>query len=282
MSKSDNSVRIEIDGKPFTEYHFQGERPYFFPVIGPSGENVTRNWPLNDSNPNDQKDHPHHKGLWFTHGDVNGHDFWHKDKIVQTASNLKSVDKKQVLETKNNWVAQDGSIVCNDTREHSFSAGKNWRAIDFKVTIHASNGKVVFKDTKEGSMAIRLAPTLRVKGKVAKGKIENSEGVKNGNTWGKRAKWVNYSGPLNDKNVGVVIFDHPQNPRHPTWWHVRDYGLFAANPFGASYFEKKPKGTGDLVIEANKSQTFHWRILVYQGQLKKEQIEKHFKTFAGK
>jgi hypothetical protein len=81
-------------------------------------------------------------------------------------------------------------------------------------------------------------------------------------TWGKQAPWCDYSGPVDGKTLGVAIFDHPSNPRHPTWWHVRDYGLFAANPFGVHDFEKKPQGTGDLKVEAGKSITFKVQVLL--------------------
>jgi len=73
------------------------------------------------------------------------------------------------------------------------------------------------------------------------GTIINAEGVKNTAAWGKRSTWVDYHGPKDGKVYGVAIFDHPSNPRHPTWWHVRDYALFAANPFGKHDF-REPQG----------------------------------------
>src|SRR5262249_47774002 len=127
---------------------------------------------------------------------------------------------------------------------------------DFEITIHASNGEVTLGDTKEGSMAMRLAETMRLKqpkGKAGEGHIVNSEGVRDEQTWCKRADWVDYYGPVDCKIMGVAIFDHPENPRHPTTWHVRDYGLFAANPFGLHDFEKKPADIGNLVIPTGKS-----------------------------
>ena len=115
-------------------------------------------------------------------------------------------------------------------------------------------------------MAVRLAETMRVKGKVGHGHIVNSAGVRDGDTWGKRADWCDYYGPVDGKTVGIAMFDHPENPRHPTWWHVRDYGLFAANPFGQHDFEKLPdKAAGDLVVPAGKSITFRYRFYLHEG-----------------
>jgi hypothetical protein len=152
--------------------------------------------------------------------------------------------------------------------------------MDFEVTVHASHGRLTFGDTKEGSMAIRLASTMRLEGKVGQGHIINSAGDKDGTTWGKRAAWCDYYGPVDGEVVGVAIFDHPDNPRHPTWWHVRGYGLFAANPFGVSYFEKKPKGTGDLVVPAGESVTFKWRFYFHKGDEKAGNVAEHYREYA--
>ena len=112
--------------------------------------------------------------------------------------------------------------------------------MDFEITLKASNGELTFGDTKEGTMAVRLAETMRLKGKAGQGHIVNSAGVRDGQTWGKRAEWCDYYGPVEGRTVGIAIFDHPKNPRHPTWWHVRDYGLFAANPLASTTSRASP------------------------------------------
>ena len=132
-------------------------------------------------------------------------------------------------------------------------------------------------------MAVRVAETMRLNGKVGRGHIVNSTGAQDAAAWGKRADWCDYYGPVEGKTVGIAIFDHPQNPRHPTWWHVRDYGLFAANPFGVHDFEKKPAGTGNLIIPAGKSVTFRYRIVLHEGDEKQAGIAGLYKDFtAGK
>ena len=122
---------------------------------------------------------------------------------------------------------------------------------------------------------------MQLGGKVGKGHIINSEGVTGNDTWSKRADWVDYYGPVKGEIVGVAIFDHPDNPRHPTWWHVRDYGLFAANPFGIHDFEKKPAGAGDLVIPAGQSVTFKYRFFFHKGDEKQGKVAEHYRDYAG-
>ena len=236
---------IEIDRELFTAYYYRDvPRPYLYPVIGPSGDPVIRHWPMKKGK-HEEHDHLHHRSLWFTHGEVNGEDFWSEGKtaakiVHRNFETINSGNEQANIVANNDWVGFEGNVVCTETRTVSFLEQSDSRCIDFDITIHASHGPVTFGDTKEGSMAIRLAPTMRLKGKVGQGHIVNSEGVRDEQTWGKRSAWCDYYGPVNDQMVGVAIFDHPNNPRHPTWWHVRDYDLFAANPFGVHDFEKKP------------------------------------------
>jgi hypothetical protein len=281
------SLVVEIDGKLFTEYCFMDvPRPYFYPVIGPTDAAVIRHWPMKEGVPNEEHDHPHHKSLWFTHGSVNGVDFWadgdNKGKIVhEQFTEVSSGPRVGVIVARNKWVAPDGKVVCTDERTHRFYNRQNDRIMDFEVTIRATNGKVTFGDTKEGSLGIRLAPTMQAQGKVAQGHIINSDGLREeAGAWGKRAAWCDYYGPVNDQMVGVAIFDHPDNPRHPTWWHVRAYGLFAANPFGQHDFEKKPAGIGDLVIPDRRNVTFRWRFYIHKGDATEGKVADHYREYA--
>lgn len=278
-----DTVRVKLDGQLFTVYHYaDADRPYFYPLVAPTGDNITRHWPMKSDHPDEQHDHPHHRSLWFTHGDVNGLDFWadgRGPKVVLTRLELQSGVERGILVAEHEWRAKDGQVVCTDMRTHTISTAGESRIIDFEITLKASHGKVVLGDTKEGSMAFRTAPSLRHKGPVGQGAILNSEGVTNGDAWGRRAAWCDYYGPLNGQTVGIAIMDHPSNPRHPTWWHARDYGLGAANPFGLSYFEKKPRGTGDMVIENGKTCTFSYRILVHKGSAKEAGIGELYQAY---
>ena len=152
------------------------------------------------------------------------------------------------------------ATACTDTRTIRLSVQDGARVVDYAVTLHASEGPFTFGVNEEGMMAIRTHPELRLEGSVAKGHAINSEGDRDKPVWGKRAKWVDYWGPVDGKVVGVAILDHPSNPNHPTWWHARYYGLVAANPFGIHDFEKdKPEGAGDMKIASGGSVSSFWK-----------------------
>ena len=280
-------LHIELNGKLFTEYFFKDvPRPYCYPLIGPGDAAMTRNWPMKTT-PDEQHDHPHHRSLWFAHGSVNGNDFWSEaksfGKIVHDGfDQIKSGKDLGIIKSRDKWVASDGTVVCTDERIlRIYDTGhENERLFDFEITLHAPDKDVVFGDTKEGTMAVRLAETMRLKGKVGHGHIVNSAGVRDEQTWGKRAEWCDYYGPVDDKTVGMAIFDHPQNPQHPTWWHVRDYGLFAANPFGRHDFESLPdKATGNLTMTAGKSITFRYRFYLHEGDEQQGKVAEHYREY---
>ncbi len=276
-------LRIEINGELFTNYHFTGDRPlYFYPVHGPGGLPVTRNYPMKKVD-GESHDHPHHQSLWYAHGDVNGVDFWARtenfgriehDRFLEVRSGKKS----GLIRSANKWISRDGDLICRDERTFQvYNRPDNERLFDYEITYMAGDEPLVLGDTKEGSMAIRVAGTMPHKpkhdtGGIPLGHIVQSTGLRNGDTWGKRAAWCDYYGFVKGKVVGIAIFDHPGNPRHPTWWHVRDYGLFAANPFGLHYFEGQPPGSGNLTVPPGTSLTFKYRIYLHEGDEKQAEV----------
>lgn len=285
--EAENKITVNINGKLFTEYCYKNaQRPYFYPVIGPTGVGVTRNWPMKNGE-NEEHDHPHQRSLWYAHGSINGIDFWTEgerngntvhDKFLK----LESSKDVGIIQSQNKLIAADGKLICTDTRTHKFYNLPDAKMMDFEITFHASEGQVILGDTKEGSMALRLVPTMRLEGPVAQGHIINSEGIKDKPAWAKRADWCDYYGPVEGEIVGAAIFDNPQNPRHPTWWHVREYGLLAANPFGVSYFENKPRGTGNITIPSGESLTFKYRIYIHKGDQEQGKVAEHYKEYSVK
>lgn len=249
--------------------------PTINPVHGPYGLEMTRRFPLGEGE-HEEHDHPHHIGLWFTHGDANGHDFWTEESIDVTKFQMNTSDTACQVKLDCAWNTRDDELICTDHREILLRFEGEDLVVDYDVKIMASQGDLVLGDTKEGTMAVRLAPRLRVKGEVGTGTIVNSEGLKNADAWGKRALWCDDWGQIDGKTVGVAIFDHPENPIHPTWWMVREYGLFAANPFGVHNFEQKPRGTGDYKIPSGKTARFRYRILFHAGDVEQARIAERY------
>jgi len=290
VAQDDKNLRIEIDGALFTEYHSDTRLPCLHPLMSPDGTFLTRQFPFEKGVAGEENDHPHHIGFWFTHGRVNGKDFWHGrggekvltkgfvgEPVVKNDKDRSSVSFTIDLD----WMAKDKRVF-SEQRTYTIIAEGKTRTIDVTCDLRASDGEVVFGDTKEGSFAIRVAPTLRLNGKVAKGHITNSEGVTDGKAWGKRSKWVAFHGPDSAGTATVVaIFDHAKNLRHPTWWHARDYGLLTANPFGPRAFgDTEFKGTGDFTLKNGESLKQRYRLVLHQGDLASAKLEEQWKAFS--
>ena len=196
----------------------------------------------------------------------------------------KGGEKEGVVKSQLAWKAPNGEVPLTSVetlRVHARPA--NERVFDLEVVLTAGDKAVTLGDTKEGTMAMRIAESMRLKqpkGKVGEGSIVNSAGDRGATAWGKRAAWVEMSGPVGGKMLGIAIFDHPKNPKHPTRWHARDYGLFAANPFCEAEMDKaQPKGAGDFTLKAGQSVTFKYRLLLHAGDAAAAKVAERYASF---
>jgi hypothetical protein len=269
----DAGLKFTVDGQPFAEYVTRhGHQPIIWPIIGPGGQAMTRQYPMGDALDGEERDHPHHRSLWFNHGLVNGLDFWleptpnGKQNIIAHREFVTSEtgDPAKVV-SRNDWTS-DGAKICEDERTILFGVGPQGRWIDFTVDVIASEGDVTFGDTKEGAFALRVPGTMGLTARDG-GKIRTSAGREDAVAWGMSAEWVDYSGPVDGKHAGIVIFDLPDSFRHPTRWHVRDYGLFAANPFGQKDFPANDDQVqGVTTVKKGEKLRLHYRVLFYDGE----------------
>ena len=185
---SQDEIRIYVDDEFFAAYRsdYKGT-PIIWPICGVDQTLVTRAWPMIDDVDTEQdpamktiyqnakiserggvKDHPHHRSLWFNHGDVNGGDFWGGTASVIKQSQLLDLQcdgKTVVVQTENYWFNDKlNRNVCRDVRNVVFGVldvnEKNFRYLDFNIEIFALEDGVSFGDTKEGSFGIRVpSPT---------------------------------------------------------------------------------------------------------------------------
>jgi hypothetical protein len=234
-TRRDDAIEFTVGGRPFTTYNFgkQWARPFFYPVLGPEQVQITRNYPMVEGVPGETTDHHHHKSIWVAHGDVNGVDDWSETRNHgrQVSRRIKEVVEGPVVGVVRqdlDWVSARAKTACAEEREiRIYASPPQERIIDLAVTFKAKRGKVTFGDTKEGGIcSARVATSMDGS---RGGTIENSYGaLTEAETWGRRAAWCDYSGPVGGKLVGIAIFDTPGNLRYPTYWHVRDYGLSGA------------------------------------------------------
>ncbi|HPA41599.1 MAG TPA: PmoA family protein, partial [Candidatus Hydrogenedentes bacterium] len=292
-------VEVVVDGKLLTRYHYgtQWKKPFLWPVNIGDGVTVTRDYPMNpEGTPKLAQDHPHHKSLWSAYGEVRlvdgppeTHDLWAEGDGSgnQRAKDVTwgSGDAFGWIKSDNVWETGAGEPLIRETREYRFyAAPENGRLIDVKVTFTAEFGDAEFKDTKEGGIvAVRMRPDIC----NAKAVITNALGDEGEKAaWGKPAPWCDFSGDSPAAGwLGLAVFDHPGNPRHPSSWHVRNYGLMGANAFGYSHFIKEAynKGlipeNGDLVIKKDAPVTFNYRVYAHKGNVKEAAVADRYADY---
>lgn len=276
------AIRVEIGGQPFSAYCFADPkgsplvRPFLYPVLAPDGTEVTADQMLAKGG-----DHPHHRSMWVAHGDINGVDHWTWKEAAQPKQRHVGFSKAEgdTIVEQLEWEGKTSEPLLKETRTLRFFAFPDGaRGIDLASIYEPAAGKVTFGDTKEaGLCSVRVAKDLA---KTAV--LTNSTGATGEkNCWGKRATWCDISGTIEGKPYGIAILDHPGNPRHPSYWHARQYGLLSANIFGLGYFDKaNPEGSGNFTVEQGKSVTFRYRVVIHQGDAKAADLDQKFKDFA--
>ncbi len=264
-------IAVTVGGARLTTYRYSPSdaRPSLYPLIGPYDGGVTRSFPFEDV-AGDDTDHKHHRSLYWAWGDVNGVDVWGEEEGHGCVRHreFESWGGGPVfgwIKSRNDWEDADGGKLMEDRvtlRFYNMPAGMG--LIDFEVALLATEGEVRLGDTKEGGIcAVRVATSMKA---AAAGRIENSfGGTGEAETWGKRASWCDYSGPVGDHTVGIAIFDGPKNFRYPTYWHVRDYGLMTANPFGLSHFLAPEVADGSFALPAGGELAFRYRLYIHAG-----------------
>ena len=284
ITETADGVKVTRNGNLLTHYLIKsGAKPILWPLIGPHGNEITRAYPMRDAGEHERDDHVHHRSFWFTHGDVNGIDFWsevkaHGNIIHQKFTTLES-GESAVIETTNDWIGPAGKRQCQDVRRLTFGANKTAYWIDFDTTVTASDGSVKFGDTKEGSFGVRTAGSMKITANLG-GTVLNANGDKDGAAWGKAAPWVDYVGPVKDHTVGIAIMNHPSSFRFPTYWHVRTYGLFTANPFGLHHFKGDNNIDGSHTLAKGETMTLRYRVYIHKGTTQEAEIAKQFKIYS--
>ena len=291
---------VQVDGKPFAEYIVdQANKPYLAPVFGPTGKQMTRNYPMITVE-GEQHDHPHHRGICFGSEGINGFETWseratygegskYTDRLTKLGSEKHREFKKieasgdtALIVSIIDYLDPSGKKYLEEERTMTFRASADTRSIDMNQKLTATEGPAKFEDKKDAGLSIRVPTEMCVeieKGKKGTGHIINSEGLTDADAWGKRAKWCDYYGTIGGEALGVAMLNHPTSFRFPTPWHVRTYGLFTANPFGTKSLDKEA-ADGTYELKKGESTLLRHRFIFHKGDDKEAKIAEAFEAYA--
>ena len=281
LKEEAETITVTLNDRHFTTFRYAKAqfRPYFFPVLGPNGREVTRGETSDIS-----KDHVHHRSLYVAYGEVNDVDLWgegsNSGRVVHQGFTQKQGGAVvSRLYTQNSWQTQVGEVLMTDVQNYRiYNLPEDAAILDLDLSFIASVGDVHFGDTKEGGIiSIRVHPSMNASDG---GKMENAfGGINEAETWGKRANWCDYSGVVDGTPVGIAVFDHIVNPRYPTYWHVRNYGLMGSNIFGGSSFERDPSKDGSYTLKQGEEMHFRFRVLIHAGDANVGKVAQKYHDF---
>lgn len=299
ITQGDNRISVMIDGKPFTDFYYGPDvrHPYLHPLRAATGTIVTRHFPM-EKVEGESMDHPHHRGLWFAHSNVNGFDFWNNEKdyttpnrglmVVKKIDKIKSGKKSGTIEATLDWLDPQGKAIMTEHRRMTFYSGSPNRMMDLDFKLTAID-PIKFGDNKDGVLAIRLAagleePTPKSPAfPLRTGVMTGADGCHTEKEcWGTKSNWMDFYGKVDGEAVGVAIFDNPANPRHPAYWHARAYGLFASNIFGLHDFTRDKTADGSLSIAPGESLDFKYRVIIHPGDVTSAKIADEWMKYSAK
>ena len=281
LKEEAETITVTLNDRHFTTFRYAKAqfRPYFFPVLGPNGREVTRGETSDIS-----KDHVHHRSLYVAYGEVNDVDLWGEGSnsgrvVPQGFTQKQGGAVVSRLYTQNSWQTQAGEVLMTDVQNYRiYNLPEDAAILDLDLSFIASVGDVHFGDTKEGGIiSIRVHPSMNASDG---GKMENAfGGINEAETWGKRANWCDYSGVVDGTPVGIAVFDHIVNPRYPTYWHVRNYGLMGSNIFGGASFERDPSKDGSYTLKQGEEMHFRFRVLIHAGDATVGKVAQKYHDF---
>lgn len=262
--KGEGFVEFQADGVPVLAYHFEDPkipRPYFAHVKLPSGAQVTRNHPPQEG---DAKDHDLlHPGIWFALGDINGQDNWRLKAPVKGGEFIEEPSVKEGRGTfvvRNRYFANNSEdLLLTEECRYTFVPRPTGLLLLIDSTL-TGNVECKFGDgMEELGLGVRLATPIAVKSGQG-GTILNNEGrTGEAATRERLADWCDYSGMLGEQKAGITIFGAPENPRK-IWWHTRDYGFFAANPF---HSHPDRSDNSPLILTGGEAVRFRYGVAIH-------------------
>ena len=330
VNEAQQKVDVIVGGTLFTSYLYPVKggmaqkdtllaKPVLNPLYTSKGTMITRAYPFFQSPVPERTDHPHHVGMWFNFGDVNGLDFWNNSNAIPAArlAAYGTIRHTSIISTQDgptegaltvaaNWVNIDEQVLLKEETKFVFKGDGNWRFIERTTKLTAQQEAVTFTDNKEGMIAIRMdrafeepttaraefidshgvATRVEPNNEGVNGLYRNSEGMeKEAGVWGKPANWVSLSADKAGEEITVAIIDHKNNWGYPAHSHARGYGLFATNNMGnrelaARGEDPESRPLFQEKLNPGQSTTFrHMIVIKTNGFATDEELNKIFNDF---
>lgn len=270
-----HQVSFQVDDREVLRWNAGTDypRPFFFPVVAPSGAMLTRM-----GHPG-APDHDHHHSIWFAHHKVMGIDFWGNASgaVIRQLQWLAYDDDSCRMAVELGWF--DGhdpapllqqELIC----EVQPLAEPNEFTLELQSRFMPVSDSLEFEKTNFGFLAVRVAKSISAV--FGGGVLTGSEGAQTEKSlFEQSARWIDYSGPTNREGnqvEGITYFDHPSNPGQPTTWHVRDDGWLCASPCMKS----------SIMTTKQEPLILRYLLRIHSGAIKPEQANNIYSEFSAR
>lgn len=260
----EDRIEMKLDDRPLGTFVFKDPailRPYLMNVTVRGSVPVTRHHPPRPGM--DAMDHDTmHPGVWLAFSSLGGHDFWrNKDRVVAQDVEIERPGPRNVanISATLRYLAKEVEIARDRLRLRVEAQSPSLIVFDWTSEMTADQD-VVFADVEEMGLGIRIATPMTVK---SGGRITNSNGDLNEKeVRGRAADWCDYSGTIDGVPAGLTIIPWKSNLRR-SYFHARDYGMLAANPFGVRSFTGGDDGSYRL--KAGETLRLGFRVVAHAG-----------------
>ena len=288
FQRQPGKLHISIEGNPFATYVYFDEkipRPYFMEVKTPSGLQVTRNHPPVPGQ--DEVDHAtFHPGIWMAFGDISGMDYWRLKAKVEHEMFVgfpRGELGQGSFAVRNFYMTEEGKDrLAAELVHYTIQVIPQGYLLLWDSTFTPVEEEIVFGDQEEMGLGFRTQTPISVD---YGGRMLDSQGRSNEEEiWGTQSDWVDYSGQMENKWIGITVMQHPENFR-TGWYHARNYGFICTNVFGRKAMQAGEES--QVTVKKGQELRLRYGILIHssnaEGDVNLVEAYQHFvKALSGK
>jgi hypothetical protein len=241
------------------------KRPNVHPLRAPAGSVLTCDAPA---------DHPWHHGLWFTIKYVNGENFWEEHDAYGVL--------RHVTPTSVHWIRPDRETVAivDERTLTEVDLGDDAYAIDWAVALTPTTD-VELDRTEFTTWGGYGGLALRGRGDWTDTRLLLADGSAHERVLGAPSPWCDLSGSVDGTEAGVLVLDHPDNPRHPVPW----YGSTRAATYGdegwSNFLNAAFLWDAALAVPAGTTLPFRYRVVVHDGTWPADRCQAAWEDWVG-
>ncbi len=295
--RNEKTITIKGDDYNILSYHHaicdvpEGVNPlyrrsaFIHPLYSPAGHVLTRIQP---------PDHYHHYGIWNpwtkTHIDGQEIDFWNLAK-EQGIVRFAGIESMQSGSDQGGFCVRQEHVQLKGSNAPRTAIEELW---DIKASIdNLEDQKVWIIDLVSTLTNVLDVPIELDQYRYGGGlgfrateqwtkdnsSVLTSEGKTRKNADATRARWCDVNGQTGNKGetCGVLFLSHPENYEHPE--PMRVWPESSVNGRGEVFFEFCPIRLNSWTLQPNKKYVLRYRMIVYDGKLKPEIMEKLWQNY---